>query len=189
MEPRERESIIRARQGDLAAFAELVRLHDGYIMRMIRSMSPAEDAEDLWQETFIRAFTGLASFRAESGFRTWLTRIAIRQCLSHRRKGRWQRWIALPAASADAADAPREPASVDPLPDEQVLHHEMQAHLQRALAALPGSQRAAFVLKYVQGCSIREIAAILGKAEGTIKSDLFRAMQKVKARMQQIYTL
>ncbi|HOT98374.1 MAG TPA: RNA polymerase sigma factor [bacterium] len=187
MEPRERDWIIRAQSGDLPAFGELVNRHDAYIMRLIRSLAPREDAEDLWQETFIKAYAGLAGFREESSFRTWLTRIAVRQCFSLRRKGRWKRRVSFHTDPPGEAESAPELSSPDPLPDQQALRQEMWDHLQRALEALPGGQRAAFVLKYVQGCSIHEVAVILGKAEGTIKSDLFRAMHHIRRRMQRIY--
>ena len=187
MDPREKEWLRRARTGDLPAFGELVNRHDDYIMRLIRSLAPREEAEDLWQETFIKAFAGLAAFREESSFRTWLTRIAIRQCLDHRRQGRWRRLVPLPSTAFGEAESAPEPPSPDALPDQQALRQEMWHHLHRALAALPDGQRSAFVLKYVQGCTIHEVAEILGKAEGTIKSDLFRAMQRIRQRMQRIY--
>lgn len=187
MDPLESEWIIRARSGDLPAFGELVNRHDGYVMRLIRSMAPQEEAEDLWQETFIKAFAGLTAFREESSFRTWLTRIAIRQCLDHRRQERWKRLVPLRAAPSGEAESLLELPSPDPLPDQRAVRQEMWHHLQRALDNLPGGQRAAFVLKYVQGCTIHEVAEILGKAEGTIKSDLFRAMQRIRAQMQQLY--
>ena len=187
MEPLEREWIRRAQQGDLKAFEELVIRHDGYIMRVIQNMVPAEDAEDLYQETFIKAFNGLNSFRKESEFRTWLTRIAINQCLNHRRAQRWKRWVPLQPGVLDEEDPKYELSSGEIPPDQRAIEKEMWDHLRVVMQELPGSQRAAFVLKYMQDCTIREAARILGKAEGTVKSDLFRAMQKIKLRMQQIY--
>jgi RNA polymerase sigma-70 factor (ECF subfamily) len=186
MEPLEREWINRARQGDLSAFGELVARHDGYITRVIRNMVPPAEVEDIYQETFVKAFTGLAAFRAESGFRTWLTRIAINQCLNLRRRHSWKGRFSLPA-ELETDRLLHEISSSDSPPDQQAVQREMLGHLQVAMNELPDSQRVVFIFKYVQGCSIKEIAAILGKAEGTVKSDLFRAMQKVRRHMHQFY--
>jgi RNA polymerase sigma-70 factor, ECF subfamily len=187
VEPVERDWIARAQHGDLPAFEQLVIRHDGYLMRIIQNMVHPAAAEDIYQETFIKAFTSLASFREESEFRTWLTRIAINQCLNYRRGQRWKRWITLQADMDEEELAMAEMKHPEMAPDQQAVRQEMWDHLSTALDALPDTQRAAFILKYVQGCTIREVAAIMGKAEGTIKSDLFRAMQKIKLQMQQIY--
>ena len=182
MDPQEQEWIARAQQGDLPAFEQLVLRHDHYVLRLIERMVAHAAVDDLYQETFIRAFTSLASFRGESSFRTWLTRIAIRECLNHRRRQRRWRWLPLPEQATLAGLVSREAA-----PDGQALRQELWDHLAAALETLPDSQRTAFVLKYMQGCKISEIALLLGKAEGTIKSDLFRAMQRIKPQMRHIY--
>ena len=93
MDPQEQEWITRAQQGDLPAFEQLVLRHELYVLRFIEQMVEYAAVDDLYQETFIRAFTSLASFRGESSFRTWLTRIAIHECQNHRRRQRRWRWL------------------------------------------------------------------------------------------------
>lgn len=161
----------RSREGDPAAFALLVgayqRMIHAITYRMTGSMS---DAEDLTQETFIRAFQQLDSYRGESKFSTWLGRIAVNLTLNWRsREGHrgdvHERW---------AKDAMVEPGAQDEFPDE--LSRRVQAALQR----LPAAQRAAIVLTVYENQSHAEAARALNCTEATVSWRVFAARQKLK---------
>ena len=159
----------RSREGDAAAFELLVRSHQRMIHSLTYRMtgSPA-DAEDLAQETFLRAYEQLGSFRGEARFSTWLYRIAINACLNWRqRENRRSQVYAAWAESAEALQTPAEAQS----PDEQV---------QTALMKLPPKQRAAIVLTVCDGLDHREAAHALGSSVATVAWRVFAAKAKLK---------
>jgi RNA polymerase sigma-70 factor (ECF subfamily) len=161
----ERELIDRALRGDQGAMQALYERHASALLGVIQRMeADVMAAEDLAQDAWVRAFQGLASFRGDSSFLTWLTRIACNTTFSRRR-----RWERLPRA-----ELPDEPAVASH--EEQVL---LRIPLERALRQLPRSMRAVIVLHDIHGHTHEEIAAILGMAVGTSRSTLFRA----RARM------
>ncbi len=179
MDAKEFELIVCAREGDTQAFDALVRRYDAEILGLIiRMIGDGPDAEDVCQETFIRAYSRLHRFRLESSFRTWVTRIAINQCLNNRRRRSFKILFDRLSGSNMPDDA-IPPSSVD-RPDQQSLDNELQHHLETALSTLSDRQRIVFVLKQDQGYKIREIADLLHCAEGTVKNTLYRAIQKLQ---------
>lgn len=161
----------RSRKGDHAAFELLIAAHQRMIYSIAYRMSGSlADAEDLTQETFLRAYQQLDSYRGESKFTTWLGRIAVNLCLNWRaREGRRSgihfRW---------AQDAITAPDERDAFPDE--LSRRVQAALQR----LPAPQRAAIVLTLYENQSHAEAARALNCSEATISWRVFAARQKLK---------
>jgi RNA polymerase sigma-70 factor (ECF subfamily) len=158
--------VVRAAQaGDLAAFEELYRSTVGLVYALcLRMAGNAALAEELTQDVFVRAWRKLGSFRGESAFATWLTRLAVNVVLTERRdRGRRDARLAL----SDDLDslAPRDPAS----PPGVALD------LERAIAGLPAQARRVFVLHDVEGWGHGEIARLTGLAVGTCKSHLHRA--------------
>lgn len=165
----------RCRRGDLAAFEELYRAHAGKLFSVAcRLLGNAADAEDLLQEIFLSAHRKLESFRGESALGTWLYRLATNHCLDHLR-----------------SRAARMNQVTDALDDEPSLAHAgrgglaeqtvTKMDLERALARLPEGCRAAFVLHDVEGLEHREVADALGIAEGTSKSQVHKARQRLRA--------
>jgi len=131
-----------------------------------------DDAEDLAQEAFVRAYHALPKFRAESGFYTWLYRITINLCLNHLRTRRLRSYIGLERIEPvmpgpDEADAPVELA-------------ELSAKARTAIQALPPKQRTVFILRHFQGLPHAEIAKIMDRDEGTIKANYFQAVRKLR---------
>jgi RNA polymerase sigma-70 factor (ECF subfamily) len=127
-------------------------------------------AEDVAQDAFLRAYRGLVRFREESSLATWFYRILVRQAESHRR---WRAVRALWTAETEA-----EPADPSPsVPRDPVV----QRRIATALNRLPAGQRQAFVLVHMEGFTVEESAALLGKAAGTVKSHLHRALQALRA--------
>ena len=171
----ERALVERCRQGDLGAFEELYRTHAGRLYSVaFRLLGNTADAEDLLQEIFLAAHRKLDTFRGESALGTWLYRLATNLCLDHLRSrtGRSNQLT-------DPLDD--EPGvfdtSVGSLADRTVTKMD----LERALARLPEGCRAAFVLHDVEGLEHREVAEVLGIAEGTSKSQVHKARLKLRA--------
>lgn len=169
------ELVARCRAGDSAAFEELYRQHAGRLYNLAYRMSggPA-DAEDLLQEIFLQAHRKLESFRGESSLGTWLYRLAMNLCVDHLRSRQTRS-----AAVTDSLDA----SPFDPAPTRSVAGevNPTRLDLERAIAQLPPGCREAFLLHDVEGFEHREIADILGIAEGTSKSQVHKARMKLRA--------
>ena len=165
--------------GSREAFDDLVRRYQGQILNLARAMTAADgDAEDLAQETFVRAWRGLAGFRSDSTFRTWLYGIAVNVIRTRRQRGSRLRRLFQPVRrDADPGSDPLERASVD---DGIEAPLAMRQVIDRALATLPDDMREAVVLRDVQGLDYREIAAALGVPIGTVESRIFRARQRLR---------
>jgi RNA polymerase sigma-70 factor (ECF subfamily) len=164
----------RCRQGDLGAFEELYRAHSGRLYSVAyRMLGNQADAEDLLQEIFLAAHRKLETFRGESALGTWLYRLAVNLCLDYLRS-RTGRAIQL----------------TDPLDDEPGLYDTRsrglaertvaKMDLERALVQLPEGCRAAFLLHDVEGLEHREVAEIMGIAEGTSKSQVHKARLRLR---------
>lgn len=154
-------------------FAAFAASHRDRALRLAwRLVGGDEAAEDVTQEAFVRAYRGLARFRAEASLDTWFYRILIRQAYSHLRRRRIrERWAGeTPEEAPDPAPAPRG----DPALRGRILH---------ALHALPRNQRDAFLLVHLEGFTVREAAEIMGKASGTVKSHLHRALRALRQRL------
>ena len=161
--------------GDLAAFEELYRVHSGRLYSVAcRMLGNPADAEDLLQEIFLAAHRKLVSFRGESALGTWLYRLGTNLCLDHLRS-RAARTNQLTGALDDEPALPD--ASSGRLADRTVTKMD----LERALAQLPEGCRAAFVLHDVEGLEHREVAEVLGIAEGTSKSQVHKARLRLRA--------
>lgn len=161
--------IHKAQQGDRRAFAALVERYWDRLYRWLYHLShDRHTAEDLTQETFLKAYRGLAGFRPGTHFRAWLFRIAHNSYANHRR----------------ATSRARQPFP-DNLPDpgegpvEQALSREALQALARAVGRLPGDFRAAFLLRAEEGLSFRAIAEVLGTTEETARWRVFKARQKL----------
>jgi RNA polymerase sigma-70 factor (ECF subfamily) len=132
----------------------------------------AAAAEDVAQEAFVKAWRGLARFRDEAALSTWFYRILVRQAYSHLR---WQR-----VRRRFAADAPEDAPDPSPAPSRDP---HLQRRIAEALAALPRTQRDAFLLVHLEGFSVGEAAEIMGRAPGTLKSHLHRARTALRRRL------
>ncbi len=188
MDNQELDLIKRAQQGDTQSFEKLVCLHDRRVLQLAYSMmGNRQDAQDIYQEAFMRAFVKIASFRFESEFGTWLGRIVINLSINRRRQRRLRRLFFVTGSSSGLSvpsDEIEYPSPSDYRTDRAAMAKETQQHIELALNALPDLQRAVFTLKHVHGYKISEISAMLDKAEGTVKNSLFRAAQKLRVQLQ-----
>jgi RNA polymerase sigma-70 factor (ECF subfamily) len=175
-ETSEKEIVIRAREGDRNAFNELVRIHARGVMDVIyRMCGDAQVAEDAAQETFIRAWSHLGSFRVDSSLRNWLYRIALNTATDMLRKDK----RILPGDVDDFQLADPQPG-----PEGVYLQEERTALVQAAIRSLPEASRAVLVLKEYEGLSYREIADALDIPIGTVMSRLNYARQVLKEKLQ-----
>jgi len=171
----------RVLAGDRDAFAVLVERHGSRIhSAILRMIGDPEAANDLAQETFLKAFAALASFRKGAAFSTWLYAIALNQVRSEfrRRKSvKGQAMLSLDAGGGpgdDSGDRPMEPAGATPDPGDETSRKEEAALLHRALARLDEEYREAVVLRDIEGLSYEEIAAATGVPAGTVRSRIHR---------------
>ena len=183
VEPRVQDGqfIERLKRGESAAFETLVSERSGEIYGLLYRMTEnAEEARDLTQETFLRAFQSIRSFRGDSDLRTWIYRIAINQA-----RNRWRWWRRRrrdSTVSIDSTDENGKPALVATLkaenvqsPEQDTLAHERERILRNALKGLRRVYRETVILRDIEGFGYEEVAEILGVNLGTVKS---RAMTK-----------
>ncbi|MGD9128281.1 MAG: sigma-70 family RNA polymerase sigma factor [Planctomycetia bacterium] len=169
--------------GDRAAFGQLVRTHqDRLFTTMVYVTGSSEDAKDVVQEAFLRAYTGLESFRRDSAFYTWLYRIAFRAAISLHRKKK-------PMASIERAHEMigEDPvATEDTQPDCQALSNERVEMVQTAITQLEDEYRSVIVLREIDGRSYDEIADVLDIPIGTVRSRLHRGRLQLRDRLKKI---
>jgi RNA polymerase sigma-70 factor (ECF subfamily) len=188
MNSSEIELIKRAQQGSADAFDELVRLHDRQVFRMIYGiLGNATDTYDVYQETFICAFRKINAFRFESELSTWLGRIAINFSINWRKRQRRKKLFSL--EEKQETQPAWEPADESPpaAAESRLIDRELHHHIEKGLQQLPTQQRTVFVLKHMHGHKIKEIAEMLGCAEGTVKNHLSRATDKLQKILQPYY--
>ncbi len=170
--------IDRVRRGDTAAFEELMTAHQTQVYNLaLRMVGNEQDAYDIAQDAFLRAWRSLDSFRGESRFSVWLYRLTSNICLDFLRARQRQRTIPLSALAPEAEDAepeiPDERYAPEALLDRQALREELTA----ALTELSPEQRQILLLREVGGLRYDEIASALSLESGTVKSRIFRARQ------------
>jgi len=180
MESLDAAAVALVRAGDRDAFRPIVDRYSQMLFRLAYRITGNEtDAEEVVQETFLRGYRKLDSFDGRSSLATWLFRIATNCSLDliSRRKLQPQ----LISDTDDSETAPEEQVSSEqPSPERLLYSSEMRANIRRALESLSNDERAAFVLRHVEGCSTEEIAAALNVRSGTARQSLFRAVAKMR---------
>jgi RNA polymerase sigma-70 factor (ECF subfamily) len=185
----EAEFIERLRRGDADAFEELVTERSGEIYGLLfRLTENNEEARDLTQETFLRAFQSIDRFRGEADLRTWIYRIAINQA-----RNRWRWWRRRRRDSTVSLDATQGDSHQTLLgtlaessanPEQETLAHEREVVLRSALRKIGQSYREAVILRDIEGFTYEEIATTLGINVGTVKSRLARGRQELKRKLE-----
>lgn len=178
------ELVGRARAREEAAVRTLTRRYNRRLFRVARSILRNDaEAEDVVQETYVRAFTGLDKFRGEASFSTWLTRIAMNEALGRLRRRRpTVEWTTYGADRAQA-EIIQFPVSAAADPERTMAQGEIRTVLERLIDELPGSFRAVFVARIVEGMSVEETAALYGLKEETVKTRLHRARTLLRAAL------
>ncbi len=180
----ETEWLNQAQAGDLRAFDQLVLLHQQTVFAVaVRMLGDPEEAKDVAQDAFVRAWRSLAAFRREAKLSTWLVSITMNLCRNRRRW--WARRRRVIVASLDDPVRPdeesagRQAADPAPTPDAVAQHRERQRAAADALQHLEPSERSVIVLRDIQGYTYEEIAHISGCRVGTVKSRLSRARARL----------
>ena len=192
VEPRVQDGqfIERLKRGESAAFETLVNERSGEIYGLLyRLTENPEEARDLTQETFLRAFQSIRSFRGDSDLRTWIYRIAINQA-----RNRWRWWRRRrrdSTVSIDSTDENGKPALVATLkaenvqsPEQDTLAHERERILRNALKGLRRVYRETVILRDIEGFAYEEIAVALDISVGTVKSRLARGRQELRSKLE-----
>lgn len=170
------ERLVRqAVSGDLTAFEELVERHGAVVGRVVRRIVGPDDAEDVTQEVFLRAFHRLGQFRADAPFRSWLLRIAHNTALNA-----LQRRVDVPRETAEVSGELERRAPAGPVtPADALERRERAARLEDKLALLRREHRVVLVLRDIEGLSYDELAAITDAPLGSVKGRLHRARREL----------
>ena len=175
------EIIEKVNKGDTSAFEALVQKYQARIYTLCRYLlKNPQDAEDAAQDTFVKAFQGLKSFRPSSTFYTWLYRIAVNTCLDFKRKSSLRSFY----SSADMSEKLDMVPSKLPSPESAYAAKESIHALRAALNSISEKLRVVIVLKEIEGLPYEEIAKVLDVSVGTVKSRISRAREELRKIMQ-----
>lgn len=185
MEETDAAVVARARSGDSDAFRSLVERHSRNVFRLAFRMTGNEnDAEDIVQETFLRAYKQLNRYESRSSFGTWLFRIASNCSLDLIRARKHRQEMVTPAG--EEMDTMQLLPSTDPGPDRLAVSKQVQEKVTEAMAELSQQERTAFVLRHFEGLSIEQISGILGVGGNAAKHSIFRAVQKLRKALEPV---
>lgn len=177
--------VAQAREGGSEAFNELVVRYESNIFRLARHITQnPEDAEDVLQETFLKAYEHLDEFQGNSKFYTWLVRIAVNQSLMKLRKRKADNSVSLDDPfDTGEENLTREIAVWDPNPEQTYSREEIRDILEKAVESLPPTFRAVFALRDIEGLSTEETAAVLNLSIPAVKSRLLRARLRLREKL------
>jgi RNA polymerase sigma-70 factor, ECF subfamily len=180
--------IREAQRGNTAAFEELVQQYDRAVLRLaIHLTGSKEDAQDIYQDAFLRAYINLPSFRFECSFYTWIYRIVTNLCLDHLRKknSRGREVTTIVSQDGEEEEVVNRVSDQRPgaSPERSLVGRELRRCILHALGRLSSRERMVFELKHYQGLKLRTVADLLDTTEGTIKNTLYRATQKLRNQL------
>jgi RNA polymerase sigma factor (sigma-70 family) len=183
--PTDGELVLQSQQGDVHAFDELVERYHGKIYGLTYNMtSNREDAEDLTQEVFVKAFQALPRFQGKSSFYTWLYRIAVNKTINYRKKRNRKRALSLDQFDQEIkTDEVYHDLTSKGSPLRNVSLTELQKKMNEALQTLSEKHRTVVVMHDMQGIPHEEIAKVVGSSVGTIRSRLFYARRQMQAEL------
>ncbi len=181
--------VAQARKGGVEAFTALVNRYEGNIFRLARHITQnPEDAEDVLQETFLKAYEHLDDFQGNSKFYTWLVRIAVNQSLMKLRKRKSDASVSLDDPYDTGEETvTREIAVWDPNPELTYSREEIRGILEKAIDSLPPTFRAVFALRDIEGLSTEETAAALNLSIPAVKSRLLRARLRLREKLTRVF--
>lgn len=178
-----------AKKGDLEAFSQLVRRYDRNIFRIAQHITHnEEDAQDVVQEAFLKAYQNLDQFQGNSKFYTWLVRIAVNEALMKLRRRRTDKTVSIDEdVETEEGTMPREVADWSPNPEQLYGQSELSDILKKTIQGLPPGFRTVFVLRDVEGLSTEETAEMLGLSIPAVKSRLLRARLQLRDRLSKYF--
>lgn len=178
----EDELIRRAKEGDLEAFCGLTRAYERRVYALaLHYCRRPEDAEDLSQEVWLKAFRSLGGFRRESSFHTWLCRITVNTFLNHKRSATLTRDGVKTTLRLDSLEELIEEPRGRGDAEEDIQQKVLAERVLSALGELTEQQRLIFLLKHREGLTCREVAETVGCSIGSVKKSLFRSLEKLRA--------
>ncbi len=177
--------VAQSREGNTAAFSELVRRYEGKIFRLAQHVTQnREDAEDVLQETFMKAYEHLDQFQGNSKFYTWIVRIAVNQALMKLRRKKTSKTVSLDETIDTGEDTVvREIAAWDENPEQRFSREEIGEILDSAIEGLEPPYRSVFVLRDIEELSTEETADALGLSIPAVKSRLLRARLQLREKL------
>jgi RNA polymerase sigma-70 factor (ECF subfamily) len=177
-------TVALARDGDSEAFRALVERHSRAVYRLAHRMTgSAQDAEDVVQETFLKAYRQLSRFESRANFSTWLHRIAV-NCSIDLIRSRPRREAGHDAADLDRLGGDERVQTTQASPERLMLSTEVQDRVMDAMSSLSVMERAAFALRHFEGQSIEEISQALGLKANATKHSIFRAVKKMRVALE-----
>ena len=178
-----------AKRGEVSAFEQLVKRYDRNIFRIAQHITQnREDAEDVTQDAFLKAYENLEQFQGNSKFYTWLVRIAVNESLMKLRRRRTDRTVSLDEDIKTEEDTmPREVADWSPIPEQLYKQGALIEILRKTIQGLPASFRTVFVLRDVEGLSTEETAEALNLSIPAVKSRLLRARLQLRERLNKYF--
>ena len=177
----EKDLVLQAQEGNLWAFEKLVCRYDQRVLGLAyQLLGNHQDAEDVYQEVFMRVHHNIKKFRFQSDFYTWLYRIVVNCAISYRKKRNRQRHLSIEETGERENGWQWTPTDPEIHPDAVVNNLELRQMIAMELNGLPLMQRVVFTLRFFQDFKIKEIAQIIGCSEGTVKNYLFRSTQKMR---------
>jgi len=181
--------VTQAREGDLQAFTNLVQRYDGKIFRLAMHVTQnREDAEDVLQETFMKAYEHLDQFKGDSKFYTWIVRIAVNQALMKLRRRRTDKTVSMDETIDTGEDTVvREIAAWDENPEQRFSRDEIGKIMDGAIDSLEPIYRSVFVLRDVEDLSTEETAEALGLSVPAVKSRLLRARLQLREKLTRFF--
>jgi RNA polymerase sigma-70 factor, ECF subfamily len=174
-----------AKKGDLEAFSQLVKRYDRNVFRIAQHITHnEEDAQDVVQDAFLKAYQNLEQFQGNSKFYTWLVRIAVNEALMKLRRRRTDRTVSIDEdVETEEGSMPREVADWSPNPEQLYGQSELSDILKKTIQGLPPGFRTVFVLRDVEGLSTEETAEMLELSIPAVKSRLLRARLQLRDRL------
>jgi RNA polymerase sigma-70 factor (ECF subfamily) len=188
MEAVDAAEVARARAGDETAFRALVERHSRTVFRLAFRMTRNEhDAEDVVQETFLKAYRRLDQFESRANFGSWVYRIGANCALDLMRSRARREEQSLERDENEAGEVAL-PAGDDPAPDRMVFSGEVRRRVSYAMARLSPLEKSAFILRHFEGCSIQEIGVALDLDVNAAKHSIFRAVRKMREALEPLVT-
>ncbi|MFQ6114001.1 MAG: RNA polymerase sigma factor [bacterium] len=187
MNQSEQALIKEAQRGNIVAFESLVKRYDKQVMQLAYNMvNNASDAQDIYQDVFVRVYNNLHRFRFKSEFSTWLYRVVVNYCINFRkRRGRMKFYSLDGEVNKNEGHWKNTFKGQDISPEESVLNQELSDQITAALSKLSLKQQSVFILRHYHGHKLQDIAKIMNCSEGTVKNYLFRATHKMQKLLQE----
>jgi RNA polymerase sigma-70 factor, ECF subfamily len=174
-------------KGDQDAFADIVEIYSNSIFQLgYRMLGNRQEAEDIAQEAFIRAYVNIKSFNQDLKFSTWLFRIATNLCIDRIRKKKPDYFLDAEVPGTDGLTMYSQLASNTPLPEKELESLELQESVQQEILKLPEKYRSVIVLKYIEELSLNEISEILDLPLGTVKTRIHRGREALRQQLRYV---